>query len=235
MATAARAALSRHRRDVPGDDVADAARRDRRARRRCGGRRAETVVIESGTDPGSPTIRLGGVDVSREIRSGETNASREPGERRASVRELLVDQQRAIIGAGGIVVEGRDIGTVVAPDAALKVYLTRRPVGPGRATRLPRCSGPGARRRRRRGRARPPRPYDSVAGDRPADGGRRRGADRHHGPDARRGDRAGRRARPRAGVAATEPPALRRTDVRAVDTIPSSDGHATAIQCAVRR
>jgi CMP/dCMP kinase len=40
------------------------------------------------------------------------------------VRERLLAEQRAVIGAGGIVVEGRDIGTVVAPDAAVKVYLT---------------------------------------------------------------------------------------------------------------
>jgi hypothetical protein len=43
------------------------------------------------------------------------------------VRELLVAQQRRIIGGGGIVVEGRDIGSVVAPDAQVKVYLTADP------------------------------------------------------------------------------------------------------------
>jgi cytidylate kinase len=40
------------------------------------------------------------------------------------VRARLVALQREIIGTGGIVVEGRDIGTVVAPDAPVKVYLT---------------------------------------------------------------------------------------------------------------
>ncbi len=89
--------------------------------------RAETVVIESGTDPRRPTIRLGGSDVSREIRSGEVNATVSPVSAVPRVRELLVDQQRRIIGAGGIVVEGRDIGTVVAPEAALKVYLSADP------------------------------------------------------------------------------------------------------------
>jgi cytidylate kinase len=89
--------------------------------------RAETVVIESGTDPRRPTIRLGGSDVSREIRSGEVNATVSPVSAVPRVRELLVDQQRRIIGAGGIVVEGRDIGTVVAPLAALKVYLSADP------------------------------------------------------------------------------------------------------------
>ena len=41
----------------------------------------------------------------------------------AAVREALVEQQRRIAGDGGIVVVGRDIGTVVLPDADLKVYL----------------------------------------------------------------------------------------------------------------
>jgi cytidylate kinase len=90
-------------------------------------RRAESVVIESGTDPRSPTIRLGGVDVSREIRSGEVNVAVSPVSAVPRVRELLVAQQRQIIGAGGIVVEGRDIGTVVAPEADLKVYMSAHP------------------------------------------------------------------------------------------------------------
>ena len=43
------------------------------------------------------------------------------------VRERLVALQRAIIGTGGIVVEGRDIGTVVAPDSPVKIFLTASP------------------------------------------------------------------------------------------------------------
>jgi CMP/dCMP kinase len=89
--------------------------------------RAETVTIESGTDPTAPTIRLGGSDVSREIRTGEVNVAVSPVSAVPRVREIFREQQRAIIGAGGIVVEGRDIGTVVAPDADLKVYLIARP------------------------------------------------------------------------------------------------------------
>jgi len=41
-----------------------------------------------------------------------------------SVREAMVRRQRDIIGTGGIVVEGRDIGSTVAPDATVKVFLT---------------------------------------------------------------------------------------------------------------
>lgn len=89
--------------------------------------RAETVRIESGTDPSDPTIHLSGTDVSRQIRSAETTAAVSAVSAVPRVRELLVHRQRAIIGDGGIVVEGRDIGTVVAPDAALKIYLVADP------------------------------------------------------------------------------------------------------------
>jgi cytidylate kinase len=89
--------------------------------------RAETVQIEAGTDASAPTIRLGGQSVAREIRTGEVNAAVSPVSAVPRVRTLLVEQQRALIGSGGIVVEGRDIGTVVAPHADLKVYLTADP------------------------------------------------------------------------------------------------------------
>jgi len=88
---------------------------------------AERVSVESGTDPREPTISVGGVDVSRQIRSDGVTAAVSAVSAVPRVRELLVHQQRSLIGAGGIVVEGRDIGTVVAPDAALKVYLSADP------------------------------------------------------------------------------------------------------------
>lgn len=90
-------------------------------------RHAESAVIESGTDPERPTIFLGGADVSTEIRSDEATAAVSAVSAVPRVREILVAQQRAIIGRGGIVVEGRDIGTVVAPNAAVKVYLSADP------------------------------------------------------------------------------------------------------------
>ena len=60
------------------------------------------------------------------IRSTEVTSAVSAVSTVPAVRELL-REQRAIIGDGGIVVEGRDIGTVVAPDAAVKVYLTADP------------------------------------------------------------------------------------------------------------
>lgn len=81
------------------------------------------------TDPTQPGIFLGPDDVSAEIRGPEVTLAVSPVSAVPAVRELLVAQQREIIAealdsVGGIVVEGRDIGTVVSPDAPLKVYLT---------------------------------------------------------------------------------------------------------------
>ena len=85
--------------------------------------RAVEAKIVSGTDASAPTIALGGVDVSVEIRSDATTAAVSQVSAVPRVRQLLKEMQRSIIGPGGIVVEGRDIGTVVAPDAGLKIYL----------------------------------------------------------------------------------------------------------------
>jgi CMP/dCMP kinase len=67
---------------------------------------------------------LDGSDVSEQIRTRPVAqaASRVAGDR--GVRAALVDKQRALLASGDWVAEGRDIGTVVAPDAELKVFLT---------------------------------------------------------------------------------------------------------------
>jgi cytidylate kinase len=96
---------------------------------------AETVVkiagaveLLVGTDPTAPHITLDGEPVDGPIRGPEVTAHVSAVAAVPEVRRLLVDQQREIIaaarGAEGIVVEGRDIGSVVAPDAQLKVFLT---------------------------------------------------------------------------------------------------------------
>lgn len=88
---------------------------------------AATPVIESGTDPLDPTITVDGTDVSVEIRSDAVNGAVSPVSTVAEVRSRLVAMQRATIGDGGIVVEGRDIGSVVWPEAAIKIYLSADP------------------------------------------------------------------------------------------------------------
>ncbi|MDL4820555.1 (d)CMP kinase [Actinomadura opuntiae] len=86
--------------------------------------RAGDPVIESGTDPDAPAIRVDGQDVSGPIRTREVTNAVSAVSAVPAVRARLVELQREIMAAGGIVVEGRDIGTVVAPDAPVKVYLT---------------------------------------------------------------------------------------------------------------
>jgi cytidylate kinase len=88
---------------------------------------AHTPTLVSGTDPLRPTITLDGVDVSAEIRSDAVNSAVSPVSTVPAIRARLVEQQRDIIGGGGIVVEGRDIGSVVWPAAGLKVFLTADP------------------------------------------------------------------------------------------------------------
>jgi cytidylate kinase len=63
------------------------------------------------------------VDVTRAIRTPEIDRAAASVARLPTVRAILVDRQRAMGAAGGIVMEGRDIGTVVFPKADLKIYL----------------------------------------------------------------------------------------------------------------
>ena len=94
-------------------------------------------VIESGTDPAAPTIAVDGEDVARAIREPDVNAAVSPVSAVPAVRARMVAVQRAAIEDAltgrGIVVEGRDIGSVVWPDAPVKVYLSADPAA--RATR----------------------------------------------------------------------------------------------------
>lgn len=70
------------------------------------------------------TVLLGHRDVSREVRSPEVTAAASRVSVHPRVREALVSRQRQLIEAGRYVAEGRDIGTVVSPEAPLKIFLT---------------------------------------------------------------------------------------------------------------
>ena len=76
---------------------------------------------------GDGVVRLGGRDVSAEIRGPDVTAAVSTVAGHPAVRAILVRRQRAWVeDHGGGVVEGRDIGTVVLPDAPVKVFLTAR-------------------------------------------------------------------------------------------------------------
>lgn len=83
--------------------------------------------IVSGTDPLAPTITVDGVDVSVAIRGEDVTAAVSPVSAVPEVRARLLELQREVVGTGGIVVEGRDIGSVVWPQAEVKVYLSADP------------------------------------------------------------------------------------------------------------
>jgi GTP-binding protein len=81
--------------------------------------------ISFSTDPKDPKTFVGELDISQEIRSQRVTDNVSQKSALPELREYLVEMQRKIIdqAKGGIVIEGRDIGTVVAPDAQLKVFL----------------------------------------------------------------------------------------------------------------
>lgn len=90
---------------------------------------AEKAGLGIGTSPDEAAVTLDGEDVAVDIRGADVTVAVSPVSAVPAVRELLVARQREIIAevlgrVGGIVVEGRDIGTVVTPAAPLKVFLT---------------------------------------------------------------------------------------------------------------
>jgi cytidylate kinase len=87
------------------------------------------LSIEVSTDPAEQQVRVDGIDVTTEIRNRRVSNVVSLVAAVPRVRSLLIALQRAVIedavaATGGIVAEGRDIGTVVAPGAAVKVFLT---------------------------------------------------------------------------------------------------------------
>jgi cytidylate kinase len=100
---------------------------------------AARTVVSVTTDPDHQHVTVDGQPVDGEIRSRAVTAAVSPVSAAPGVRALLVAQQRELIGAGAVVVEGRDIGTVVAPGAPLKIFLTASP--DARATRRSRQDG----------------------------------------------------------------------------------------------
>jgi cytidylate kinase len=83
-------------------------------------RRTEIEFVEC---DGQVTTRADGRDLSTLIRTAEAGQLASRFSTVAPLRQCLVDKQRAMGAAGGVVMEGRDIGTVVFPDAAVKIFL----------------------------------------------------------------------------------------------------------------
>ncbi len=88
---------------------------------------ARDSQIELTGEPESLQIKLNGVDISTEIRSKEIAQAASVVSTNSEVRKILVKHQQELGKYGGGVLEGRDIGTVVFPDADVKFFLTARP------------------------------------------------------------------------------------------------------------
>ena len=91
-------------------------------------RAARDLPLQMGTDPSSPSVRVGGVVIDEAIRTSEISESVSKVATNLGVRAELRDRQRALIAelvesSGGVVAEGRDITTVVAPDADVRILL----------------------------------------------------------------------------------------------------------------
>ncbi len=90
---------------------------------------ARALPLEIGTDPGAPTVSVGGTDVGEAIRTTEVSTAVSAVATNLEVRAVLQGLQRDLMARvaerrGGVVAEGRDITTVVAPDATVRVLLT---------------------------------------------------------------------------------------------------------------
>jgi cytidylate kinase len=90
---------------------------------------AETIQIELGQPgaSGAATINVNGKDVTKDLRSPDVDRSVSYVSRMPGVRRAMVRVQRSLAGEGDLIMLGRDIGTVVLPDAPLKVYLDASP------------------------------------------------------------------------------------------------------------
>jgi cytidylate kinase len=90
-----------------------------------------TVALQTMRNGGSAAVQARSLDVdllsSQDIRAPEVSEAASKVATNPAVREALVEKQRELLRDGDWVAEGRDIGTVVAPDAAVKVFLTADP------------------------------------------------------------------------------------------------------------
>jgi CMP/dCMP kinase len=89
---------------------------------------AKDLPLRMGTDPSSPSVQVGGVMINEAIRATVISESVSKVAINLGVRDELCDRQRALIAqsvhrTGGVVAEGRDITTVVAPDAQVRILL----------------------------------------------------------------------------------------------------------------
>lgn len=106
---------------------------------------AHEITIAFGTDEaGTQTVSLDGIDVTKDIRTPEIDKNVSAVSAIPEVREAMVALQREMGNADDVVAEGRDIGTVVFPDAEVKVFLTADPEARAHRRAVQRAGGDAA-------------------------------------------------------------------------------------------
>jgi cytidylate kinase len=88
---------------------------------------AQATRIQLQSQAEGNRVLLDGTDVSRRIREGDVTSAASRISVHPRLRAWMVEQQRALGAAGGVVMEGRDIGTAVFPDAEVKIFLDAAP------------------------------------------------------------------------------------------------------------
>lgn len=83
----------------------------------------DSTEIDFGLGDPQPVL-VDGVDVTSEIRTPEIGEAASAISQHTPVRQRMVERQKRLVSVGGVILEGRDVTTVVAPDATLKIYLT---------------------------------------------------------------------------------------------------------------
>ena len=96
---------------------------------------AHFEIGQPGPDGGA-TISADGQDVTAELRSAAVDRSVSFVSRLPGVRRAMIERQRALAGEGGVIMLGRDIGSVVLPDAPVKIYLDATPAERARRRHL---------------------------------------------------------------------------------------------------
>lgn len=86
-----------------------------------------SIAARARFDLGGDRVVIDGHDVTQPIRTPEIDIAAAAVARLPRVRAALVERQRGLAAQGGVVMEGRDIGTAVLPDAAVKIYLDAAP------------------------------------------------------------------------------------------------------------
>jgi cytidylate kinase len=82
-----------------------------------------TIELEQPDANGGPRLRINGIDVTSELRRPEVDQNVALVSRVGGVRQAMVKHQRALAEQGRLIMLGRDIGSVVLPDAPVKIYL----------------------------------------------------------------------------------------------------------------